>query len=64
MCQCPKCNSRVLRRKKKCGILKILPKTKMYKCFQCKTLFIRFIPTETFFITSKPISKEAPISYL
>ena len=40
MCKCPSCNSSTRRRLSRNFILKLIPNSKFYKCYECKTKFI------------------------
>ena len=40
MCKCPSCNSSSRRRLTRNFILKLIPNSKFYKCYKCKTKFI------------------------
>lgn len=39
---CPKCNSIHQKRKKRGYLLKLLPSNKLYKCYDCKCVYITF----------------------
>ena len=63
MCKCPLCESGSRRRLDRNIILKLIPNSKLYKCYKCKTKFLS-IPYLFFkpIILSKAIQKEAQIA--
>lgn len=56
MCKCPSCDSSSRRRLERNFILKLVPKAKYYKCYRCKTKFLK-VP---FILNSFVIKKEIP----
>lgn len=63
MCKCPLCESGSRRRLERNFILKLIPNSKFYKCYRCKTKFLS-IPYLflTPIIVSKVIPKEVQIA--
>jgi hypothetical protein len=40
MCKCPSCNSGTRKRLTRSFLLKLIPNSRFYKCYKCKTKFI------------------------
>lgn len=53
MSNCPNCNSKSYKKKKREGFLKFIPMTKKYFCSQCPTRFSKFTLSKNHYIILK-----------
>lgn len=57
MCKCPSCNLSYRKRLSRNLIFKLIPSSKLFKCFHCKTKYLEISYLSALFIISKEVDK-------